>query len=286
MPTATAPGDTAGRQAIFVGDLVDRGSQQLETLAIVRNMVEAGTALITLGNHEFNAVAYATAKEGGGHLREREPKNDEQHEAFIAAVGLDSSLHRELVDWFKTIPLWLELDGLRVIHACWSEPDLAFVRQHVSALNSLTDELVVDASTETHQAYASVETLVKGPEVPLPYCMSFDDKGGHRRRDVRLRWWDNSATRWNRLLAPGTAIFDADGQRVDSLPDEPIPANVSRQYDGDVPVIFGHYWFKEPLVVENTKALCVDYSAGAGGPLVAYRFDGESELTADHLVSF
>ena len=202
----------AGRQAIFVGDLVDRGSQQLETLAIVRNMVEAGTALITLGNHEFNAVAYATAKEGGGHLREREPKNDKQHEAFIAAVGLDSSLHRELVDWFKTIPLWLELDGLRVIHACWSEPDLAFVRQHVSALNSLTDELVVNASTETHQAYASVETLVKGPEVPLPNGMSFDDKGGHRRRDVRLRWWDNSATRWNRLLAPGTAIFDADGQ--------------------------------------------------------------------------
>ncbi len=51
------------RQAIFVGDLIDRGPQQLETVDIVRRMVDAGTAQVVLGNHEFNAVAYATLSE-------------------------------------------------------------------------------------------------------------------------------------------------------------------------------------------------------------------------------
>jgi hypothetical protein len=33
------------------------------------------------------------------------------------------------------------------------------------------------------------------------------------------------------------------------------------------------------------KFACVDYSAGKGGPLVAYRWDGEEELRNDRFVS-
>ena len=46
------------RQAIFVGDLVDRGPKQLETVSIARSMVASGSALIVAGNHEFNAIAW------------------------------------------------------------------------------------------------------------------------------------------------------------------------------------------------------------------------------------
>ena len=48
------------REALFVGDLIDRGPSQIETLEIVRSMVDAGVARATMGNHEFNAIAYAT----------------------------------------------------------------------------------------------------------------------------------------------------------------------------------------------------------------------------------
>jgi protein phosphatase len=41
-----------GRMAVFLGDLVDRGPRVLDTLRIVRNMVEAGAALCVMGNHE------------------------------------------------------------------------------------------------------------------------------------------------------------------------------------------------------------------------------------------
>ena len=275
-----------GHQAIFVGDLIDRGPQQLDVIDIVRRMVDAGTAQIVLGNHEFNAVGYATPKPGGGHLRDRSPKNVEQHAAFIAAVGLDTPIHREIIDWFMTIPLWLELDGLRVIHACWSDIDLDDLRDRVSPTNTLTPDLMVDASTRGHDAYSSVETLIKGPEVELPDGMCFRDKGNRLRHHVRLKWWDDSATNWRDLLPPGTPIFDSSGNRVDALPDEPIPSHLAKRYTGDIPVIFGHYWFEAPLEVTNSLALCVDYSAGAGGPLAAYRFDGDPPLTAEKLVTF
>ena len=45
---------------LFVGDLVDRGAEQLESVTIPRAMVEQGTAQMVIGNHEFNAIAFAT----------------------------------------------------------------------------------------------------------------------------------------------------------------------------------------------------------------------------------
>ena len=48
------------RTAVFVGDLVDRGKQQLDSVNIVRSMIEADTAKCVMGNHEFNAIAYVT----------------------------------------------------------------------------------------------------------------------------------------------------------------------------------------------------------------------------------
>ena len=45
-----------GRQAVFVGDLVDRGPDTPGVLRLVMGMVEAGTALCVSGNHEAKLV--------------------------------------------------------------------------------------------------------------------------------------------------------------------------------------------------------------------------------------
>ena len=42
----------AGHTAVFVGDLIDRGPGQLRTLEIVRDMIDAGSGLASMGNHE------------------------------------------------------------------------------------------------------------------------------------------------------------------------------------------------------------------------------------------
>ena len=83
------------RKVIFLGDLVDRGPRQVDTVNIVRSMVEAGHAYCVMGNHEFNAVCYHSKisdfknvdnrKYGKEQifLRKHSAKNLHQHEAFL-----------------------------------------------------------------------------------------------------------------------------------------------------------------------------------------------------------
>jgi hypothetical protein len=48
------------RKMIFVGDLIDLGSAIRETLAIVKAMVDNGSAYVGMGNHEYNAICFVT----------------------------------------------------------------------------------------------------------------------------------------------------------------------------------------------------------------------------------
>jgi len=45
---------------IFLGDFIDRGRRFRQVLEIVRPMIEEGSALSVMGNHELNALAYHT----------------------------------------------------------------------------------------------------------------------------------------------------------------------------------------------------------------------------------
>ncbi|MGB6294885.1 MAG: polynucleotide kinase-phosphatase [Rivularia sp. (in: cyanobacteria)] len=45
-----------GRKALFLGDLVDRGPRILDTVKLVKNMVEAGAAICVPGNHEHKLL--------------------------------------------------------------------------------------------------------------------------------------------------------------------------------------------------------------------------------------
>ena len=52
----------AGRKAVFVGDLVDRGPRILESLYLVRNMIAVGSALCVPGNHDMKLMRYLKKK--------------------------------------------------------------------------------------------------------------------------------------------------------------------------------------------------------------------------------
>ena len=56
----------AGRKAVFVGDLVDRGPRVLDAVRIVRNMVTAGAAFCVAGNHDVktHGAGCAAGQEG------------------------------------------------------------------------------------------------------------------------------------------------------------------------------------------------------------------------------
>lgn len=269
------------RKAIFVGDYIDRGPRQVDTYRLVRAMVESDNALAILGNHEFNAIAWHTpdpaGSEEGLFLRPQHgqmgAKNRHQHQHFLAEVE-GSPLHDEIVDWFLTLPLWLDLPDLRIIHACWHDGYMAELNPLLGPSQTLTRELMVRASRQDDPVFQAVEGLSKGLEVPLPDGHAFFDKDGHERRNVRIRWWDESLHSYRDL-----ALMPDDVRKT--LPEVAVPAQSRPTYDQRKPVFIGHYWLQGRPVLQGEKIACVDYSAGAGGPLVAYRWDGEATLKAD-----
>ena len=260
----------SGARVVFLGDFIDRGPQQRQVLEIVKPMVEAGHALAVMGNHEFNAIAYHTPHpETGEPLRPHTDKNTAQHRAFLREYRLHDEETREIIDWFRTLPLYLEVsDGkggvlFRAVHACWQSPLIDRVPQY------LDDEFLVQACTRGTRACEDIEVLLKGPEIELPDGHGFEDKDGNPRSSIRIRWWNrNPEANYRELaMAPENQL-----ERIPLLPVEPARIEGYHYGPDEPPVFFGHYWLTgRPRPLEDNLA-CLDYSAGKGGKLVAYHW--------------
>jgi hypothetical protein len=269
------------RQALFVGDFIDRGPRQIDCMDIVRRMKDAGSARAVLGNHEYNAIAWHTPDplSPGEYLRKHTEKNHHQHAAYLAQVGEGSRQHAEWTNWFLTLPMWLDLPGLRVVHACWHDAFMKELAPWLRADQSMRPELVEASSREGSRAYKTAEVITKGLEIALPNGVSYRDAEGTVRTRTRTRWWDETADtcRSSALIHPDLAW---------QLPETPLPKESLVRYDQAKPLFFGHYWFTGTPSVLGPKFCCVDYSAARNAhPLVAYRWDGEPELDAGKLVA-
>lgn len=74
-------------------------------------------------------------------------KNRQQHQHFLAEVE-GTRLHDEIIEWFLTLPLWLDLPELRVIHACWHDGYISELKPLLGPSQTLTTELMVRASRQ------------------------------------------------------------------------------------------------------------------------------------------
>jgi protein phosphatase len=86
----------AGRQLIFVGDLVDRGPKIVATVTLIWRMVEAGVAFCVPGNHDNKLLRY---------LRGRPVQVNHGLDASIAEIeALPAS---ERVSWVEAYELFI-----------------------------------------------------------------------------------------------------------------------------------------------------------------------------------
>jgi len=267
-----------GRKALFLGDLIDRGPKQLRAVDIARRMRDAGSADILMGNHEHNAIGYATPDPDRPKyfLRIRGTKNRAQHAAFLEAVGEDSALHRELVDWMKTLPLFMESDGFLAVHACWHAGCIAHLKGMVADSGGvLPEDLLLQTFRRGSRLNEAAEIILKGVEIALPDGVFFHDKDGHKRTKSRLRWWDDGA----RTFA--SAAIAEEG--VSGLPEDELPPEATVPHLGNKLVFFGHYWMPGDPHLLTERKTCLDFSIAKGGSLCAYTWRGEDILLQEHL---
>jgi hypothetical protein len=262
------------RKVIFLGDFIDRGDEQREVISIVRPMIESGSALSVMGNHEYNAIAYYTENGQGGHFREHNKKNLKQHKAFLRAYEAHPEEYKSVIEWFKTLPFWLDLEGLRVIHACW---DIDLIKK---LGKSLEDGVLKKSSDKSTVEFRAIETLLKGKEIPLPEGQSFLDKDNNKRNHIRIKFWERDAKTYKDLfMGPKDALK--------FIPDLALEDDYSVPYPTDEkPLFLGHYWMEGDIQPLTENIACIDYSvAKPGGKLVAYRWDGEQKIDTRKFVS-
>jgi bis(5'-nucleosyl)-tetraphosphatase (symmetrical) len=114
-----APVDPA--RLVFLGDLVNRGPQSLETL----RWVKQSGARTVLGNHDLHLLAVAAGI--------RPAHSTDTLESILRAIDRE-----ELVDWLRRQPLAMQVDGHLIVHAGlfpqWDRPKALALADEVHAM--------------------------------------------------------------------------------------------------------------------------------------------------------
>jgi len=218
-----------GRRLVFLGDLTDRGPDSPAVVELVGELLESGRAQCVLGNHDLNIL-----------LDHRKPENrwfwgDEylDEDGWVAPQRLaDAGIQKHVRSLFVALPLVLERDDLRIVHACWNDHMLGVARQADDAVElyethhrKIDDELAALRLDEIdnglrHQNDNPVKLLTSGPEERTETPIT---AGGKVRFEQRVRWWD--------------------------------------KYDSAF-CVFGHYSISDGQPRGNGAAFCVDYGVG------------------------
>ncbi len=276
------------RKAVFVGDLIDRGPENFKTLEIVKPMADQKQALIVMGNHEYNALCFHSQGDQGNYLRRHSEKNYHQHKEVLEEIAARGEREwQAYLEWFRKMPLFLEMDGFRVVHACWDQDIVDFIKKGKirDEQGRLTKEFLVESSRKGTPWFEAVEILLKGKEIGLPPGHpGIFDKDGILRKRVRLKWW----LPWEKEQQVRTydQVTRAEPKTLAKLMDVAVPAEILQELrkgkscpkEDDTPVFIGHYWFTSKPKPLTRNVACLDYSVARGGKLVCYPWDGEKTL--------
>jgi predicted MPP superfamily phosphohydrolase len=148
------------RKVVFIGDYIDRGPAIRETLRIVRSMVENDKAIALMGNHEYNALAYNYRLPDGSYLRSHNSKHYKQHQATIDQFEEYPQEWKSYIEWFYSLPLFIDNPEFRAVHACWDSEQIKWLKEH--GFYRMTIELLVSSHQKNSRAYTAINETLKG----------------------------------------------------------------------------------------------------------------------------
>lgn len=270
------------RQVIFLGDILDRGPKIRESILLVRDMVERGSAQIVMGNHEYNALAYSTKKPGSDtrYLLDHTPNLNRLIQETLDQFANHPRDWKDTLNWFYDWPVFLEFKHFRVVHACWDQHLIdQFLQRCPDA--TIDKDFLVESADYRNPAGRFMSRTTRGASLMLPDNLTITGSDGYSRRAFRVKFWVEEPQTY------GDVQFQPD--RLDELLAERLLSDEEKNsipfYDQNQrPLFIGHYWQSgKPGPLANNIA-CLDYSAVKNGRLMAYRMDDEKILSAKNFV--
>ncbi|MBS0309591.1 MAG: symmetrical bis(5'-nucleosyl)-tetraphosphatase [Proteobacteria bacterium] len=236
--------ETPDPRLIFVGDLVNRGPQSLETLRTIRSLGDKAIAL--LGNHDLHLLAVANG------IRRA-------HESDTLDDILQSPDRDEWLDWLRQRPLAHVEDGYLMVHA----------------------GVLPQWSTQQTLALAhEVEAVLRGPDwvdflrqMYGNFPAKWDD--GLSGAD-RIRCIVNALTRLRFCTPDGTMELTSKEAHGANLPGYQPWFDAPERQTADTTIVFGH-WSARGLILEP-KLIGLDTGCIWGGKLTALRLSDRKVL--------
>jgi hypothetical protein len=267
------------RKAIFVGDFVNRGPEIRKTIRMIRKMVENGNALAIIGNHEINSIVYYLNDKDGSPLVRSSQKN------FLSLYKTINQFSGKIEEWdshrkwMRELPLFIELDGIRIVHACWSDDAIAIIKQ-AELEGKSRKRIFRDAYKKPKSKIGkSVIRLTKGIDFKMPGDLKITNNKGVSPRSFRMRWWENPI---------GKTFEEISFESKFTMPDYEIPLKIlgkTEIYPDNAPIVFfGHYCRGKGPHIIKPNICCVDSCVTGTKTLTAYRWSGEKELIHENLI--
>lgn len=269
-----------GRTLVFVGDFCDRGPNSPAVLALVQRLVESGRAVAILGNHEINLLR-EDAKDGSGWFFDARMARD--HDKYAPFQRPDAHARQSIVAFLSSLPIGLEREDLRVVHAAWQADQiemvralpLGSVRERYDQWEQAAKQYAIETQLEQRMAteLERWEHDLESPHMQPPFMHAIAENESNKQMKNPLKVLTSGVER------KGTVPFYSSGkwrfaQRV-AWWDE---------YDDATPVVIGHYWRRVNTIDRATvgkgdkdlfeathpfawhgkqrNVFCVDFSAG------------------------
>lgn len=268
------------RLLIFIGDLCDRGPDSVGVINRVQALVEQGRAMAILGNHEINLLAN-DAKDGSGWFFDSRQQSDTR---YYAPFSRASAAQRPAIrEFLCTLPLALQMPGLRIVHAAWDAASIASIAEAptgsiLTLIHDWQQRIAKEAQKDNLYARYRAEMdrwagQLENRNDPPPYLDAVADyESLEQRLNPIKRLTSGIEARSPRPFFSGNRWRYSD-------------RTAWWQYDPDpTPVLIGHYWrlfhpatdptawrygtlFEGIAPTEwhgrNRQAFCLDYSVGA-----------------------
>ena len=186
----------SGRRLVFLGDLIDRCEDSPAVFELVSNLCAHELAQCVLGNHELN-ILIKEERQGaewfwGG---TRILKN---HGGCLPYAPSTANQQQSFIKFVSALPVALERDDLRVVHACWHNESINALRgkSHGGLVHDQINQQLLPLKKN---AQTIVERcLIDQNDIPIKVVTSGLEKmakstffaGGRPRKTERIPWWE------------------------------------------------------------------------------------------------
>ncbi len=236
-----------GRRLVFVGDFCDRGPDSPAVIAWIERLVRSGRAHAVLGNHELNLLR-GDAKDGAGWYFDSRRERDDPK--FAPYARCDEAERARIHAFLDTLPLALERDDLRIVHAAWIADSVDALReQPVGSVLALykEGERVLAETTQfvalaqrMHEEQTAHGVDLADPDTTPQFMRALAEYNVFKQMSNSVRVLTSGVEQVSGMpfYASGSWRFVERVRWWDA-------------YDDCIPVVIGHYWRRAQAVERN-----------------------------------